>query len=345
MDVILEVTDTFLFDYLYAWALPVKPALYDFDQGALANGTASALSTWQHKPATTFFTFEPSQAAYSSSLNRDNIIRQSFSLFLILWLFGLVTYFGFSTLSYIFVFDKKGMDHPKFLKNQVSMEIAQANWALPGMALLTFPLIVLECQGYSKLYDRSADGPGSWYDWFQFPLFLLFTDCGVYWIHRSLHHSSVYKYLHKPHHKWIMPTPYASYAFHPVDGFAQSIPYHVFPFIFPLQKLAYVGLFVFINFWTIMIHDGEYVSNNPIINGAACHSVHHFAFNYNYGQYTTLWDRLGGSYREPDQDMFKKEKKMSKKMWEKQVTIMEELVKDVEGEDDRVYLPEDKKSQ
>ena len=236
------------------------------------------------------------------------------------------------------------MKHPKFLRNQVLLEMKQANTSMPIMALFTAPLFLAEVRGYSKLYDTTEDGPGLWYNIVQFPLFLLFTDFCIYWIHRGLHHPRVYKTLHKPHHKWIMPTPFASHAFHPVDGFAQSIPYHIFPFIFPLQKLAYVGLFIFINFWTILIHDGEFVTSNPIINGAACHSVHHFAFNYNYGQYFTLWDRLGGSYRTPDEDMFKKETKMSKKLWDKQVKQMETILKDVEGEDDRVYLPETKKS-
>ena len=239
------------------------------------------------------------------------------------------------------------MKHPKFLKNQMFLEIKQANQSFPGMAALTVPIVLLELHGYSKLYDTTAEGPGRWYDYFQFPLFVFFTDFCIYWIHRGLHHPTVYKRLHKPHHKWIMPTPFASHAFHPLDGYAQGLPYHLFPFIFPLQKMAYIALFVFINFWTIMIHDGEYIANNPIINGAACHSVHHFAFNYNYGQFTTLWDRLGGSYRQPEQELFEKEKKMSKTTWEKQVHVMEEVLKEVEGEDDRVYEPETetKKSQ
>ncbi|KAK3505114.1 hypothetical protein B0T13DRAFT_455343 [Neurospora crassa] len=343
MDVVLEVTDQFMFDYMYAWLLPARPALYDFPDKT--NGTAQPFSSWVYEPATKFFSLEPSQAAYQSIWTRDNIYRQALSLFLILWLFGLVTYYVFASLSYIFVFDKKTMEHPKFLKNQVWLEIKQTNAALPVMALFTFPFLVAEVRGYSLLYDTTAEGPGRWYDFFQFPLFIMFTDFGIYWIHRGLHHPLVYKHLHKPHHKWIMPTPYASHAFHPIDGFAQSIPYHIFPFIFPLQKMAYVGLFVFINFWTIMIHDGEYYANNPVINGAACHSVHHFAFNYNYGQFTTLWDRLGGSYREPDGDMFAKEKKMSTTTWKKQVNEMEKIVKEVEGEDDRLYEPtETKKS-
>jgi lathosterol oxidase len=166
------------------------------------------------------------------------------------------------------------MKHPKFLKNQISLEIAQAATALPVMAILTTPFFLAEVRGYSKLYDRTSEGPGAWYNFFQIPFFLVFTDFWIYLIHRGLHHPSVYKTLHKSHHKWIMPTPYASHAFHPLDGFAQSVPYHVFPFLFPLQKFAYVALFVFINIWTIMIHDGEYVANSPVINGAACHTLH-----------------------------------------------------------------------
>lgn len=255
-------------------------------------------------------------------------------------------YFVFASLSYFFIFDKKTMEHPKFLKNQVSLEMKQANVSMPIMAVMTAPIFLAEVRGYSKLYDTSADGPGLWYDFAQLPLFLIFTDFCIYWIHRGLHHPLVYKRLHKPHHKWIMPTPFASHAFHPLDGFAQGLPYHLFAFLFPLQKFASVFLFVLVNFWTIMIHDGEYMADNPVINGAACHSVHHLAFNYNYGQYTTVWDRMGGSYRAPEKSMFDKEVKMSQAEWKRQAAEMEKIVKEVEGEDDRTYdPPETKKSQ
>lgn len=62
-------------------------------------------------------------------------------------------------------------------------------------------------------------------------------------------------------------------------------------------------------------------------------------FNYNYGQYTTLWDRLGGSYRKPNDELFRKELKMAQSEWEKQSKEMERIVKEVEGEDDRQYDP------
>lgn len=258
-------------------------------------------------------------------------------------LFGLLVYFLVATLSYIFVWDKSTYNHPKFLRNQISLEMKQAMSAMPPMALLTAPFFVLEARGYAKLYDTVAEEPFPFYSILQFPFFICFTDFFIYWIHRGLHHPRVYRTLHKPHHKWIMPSPFASHAFHPLDGWSQSVPYHVFPFIFPLQKWAYVFLFGFINLWTVFIHDGEYVSNSPVVNGAACHTMHHLYFNYNYGQFTTLWDRLGGSYRKPNEELFRKETKMGAQEWSRQSKEMEEILKDVEGEDDRSYMTPDQK--
>jgi lathosterol oxidase len=257
---------------------------------------------------------------------------------------GAAIYFIVSTLSYIFVFDKTTFQHPKFLKNQIRMEIKQAWAAMPWIAVMTVPFFFGEIHGYSMLYDRLEEEPFPYYNWLQFPLFLIFTDFCIYFIHRGLHHPAVYKHLHKAHHKWIMPTPYASVAFHPVDGFMQSLPYHLFPFILPLQKFAYLGLFVFVQIWTVMIHDGEYVANGTVINGAACHTMHHLYFNYNYGQYTTIWDRIGGSYRQPNEELFRRETKMAKKEWEKQAKEMEHMVKEVEGGDERSYDNKEKKN-
>jgi lathosterol oxidase len=227
------------------------------------------------------------------------------------------------------------------------LEIRQALEAMPIMSALTVPWFLGEVRGYSNIYDVLPEGSswnlGGWYLLLQFPFFVCFTDFFVYWIHRALHHPMLYKKLHKPHHKWIMPSPFASHAFHPLDGYAQSLPYHVFPFLFPLQKFSYIALFMFINVWTVMIHDGEYVANSPIIKGAACHTMHHLYFNYNYGQFTTLWDRLGGSYRKPNDELFRRETKMGTAEWQRQVKEMENIVKEVEGSDDRSYEPETKK--
>lgn len=73
--------------------------------------------------------------------------------------------------------------------------------------------------------------------------------------------------------------------------------------------------------------------------------MHHLYFNYNYGQFTTLWDRLGGSYRQPNDELFQKETKMGKEEWERQSKEMERIVQEVEGDDERQYDEESKKMQ
>lgn len=73
--------------------------------------------------------------------------------------------------------------------------------------------------------------------------------------------------------------------------------------------------------------------------------MHHLYFNYNYGQFTTLWDRLGGSYRQPNDELFRRESKMSKAEWERQTKEMEAVVKSVEGDDGRAYDDEARRVQ
>ena len=161
---------------------------------------------------------------------------------------------------------------------------------------------ILQVNGYSKLYDDVDSTVGWIFVVISMGTFLFFTDMMIYFIHRGLHHRLVYKHIHKPHHKWKVPTPYASHAFHPVDGFLQSSPYHIYPFLFPLHKLTYLGLFVFVNIWTISIHDGDYrvpLLLRPFVNGSAHHTDHHTFFDCNYGQFFTLWDRIGRSFRSP----------------------------------------------
>ncbi|RPA87142.1 hypothetical protein BJ508DRAFT_410689 [Ascobolus immersus RN42] len=346
MDIVLSVLDTLVFDRIYATVLPLG-----IDVGGVAgkvggavNGTTPFGVVHERDPISEYFGVFPSNYADLSMLSRGDWRRQLFSLFLITWIFGVLLYFIGSLFSYVFIFDKRTFDHPKFLKNQIRQEIATTMKSLPFMAILTAPFFFIEIRGYSKLYYNLSDMP-TWYNFFQFPFFLFFTDGLIYFIHRGLHHGSVYKTLHKPHHKWIMPTPFASHAFHPVDGFAQSLPYHIFPFLFPLHKFGYIGLFIFVNCWTILIHDGEFVADHPAINGAACHTYHHLYFNYNYGQFTTFWDRIGGSYRRPDAALFDKEQRMAKEQWKKQVGEMETIVKAVEGDDGyREYAHDNKKT-
>ena len=197
-----------------------------------------------------------------------------------------------------FFFDKAYLKHPKVIPNQVYREILTAAGSIPVMSFLTAIVFWYEVRGYSKLYDGFQRGVA--FEFFSIGAFLVFTDFCIYWIHRALHWPIFYGPIHKQHHLWKVPTPWASHAFHPLDGFAQSTPYHIYAFLFPMNKLVYLGMFVFVNMWTISIHDGNFISKDGVINSAAHHAEHHLHFTCNYGQYFTWWDRIFGTHREPD---------------------------------------------
>ncbi|SCU79044.1 LAME_0A06964g1_1 [Lachancea meyersii CBS 8951] len=351
MDLVLEFFDSFGLDYVYSRTLPASLASHipsqwqqalSLSQGNLSSVAAAPVSgdIYGYAP----YLFKMSEYTGASLLPRYNVFRQALSLLAITTVFGWLLYLAVASFSYIFIFDKAIFNHPRYLKNQMSLEIKQAMTSIPGMVALTVPWFLLELQGMSKLYMKvDTENHGIRQLLLEYVYFLMFTDCGIYLLHRWLHWPRVYKALHKPHHKWLVTTPYASHAFHPVDGYFQSLPYHIYPMIFPLNKVSYLILFTFVNFWTVMIHDGEYLANDPVVNGAACHTVHHLYFNYNYGQFTTLWDRLGGTYREPDRELFNKSLKQSSKTWEEQVKKMEVIKQKVEGDkDDRVYGTEER---
>jgi lathosterol oxidase len=290
MDLILNVADHFVFDGLYAKVLPY-------------NSSIPRLTT-----DTRYLPFNPQPVAdllpetAFSLWQRDYLPRQILSLTVITLLGIHALYFIFATLSYYYIFNHDMKHHPRFLKNQVKLEIQSSLRAFPAITALTLPWVIAEVMGYSKMYD-SVDEYGWGYFFFSIAWYLFFTDYCIYWVHRLLHHPLLYKTLHKPHHKWIIPTPFASHAFHPIDGYAQSIPYHVFPFLFPLHRKLYLALFVAVNFWSIFIHDSDMITGHfleKVINGPAHHTLHHLYFTVNYGQYFTWADRVGNSYRQPD---------------------------------------------
>lgn len=63
-------------------------------------------------------------------------------------------YFLFAYLSYKYIFNHEMMKHPRFLKNQVQLEIKTSLKAFPTMMALTLPWFVAEVRGYSKVYHN-----------------------------------------------------------------------------------------------------------------------------------------------------------------------------------------------
>jgi lathosterol oxidase len=132
MDLVLQICDDYAFDRVWAYLIP----------------STAPLQT-------------PASSQLVSAWPRDYIPRQLLSL-TFLTLVGIhVLYFLFAGISYKLVFNHDMMRHPRFLKNQVKLEIQYSLRSFPGMTLLTLPLFQGEVMGYSRLYKNVDD-----YGWF-----------------------------------------------------------------------------------------------------------------------------------------------------------------------------------
>jgi Delta7-sterol 5-desaturase len=122
-------------------------------------------------------------------LDKDSIYRQSLSLWFISFVGVNILYFTLSSFSYHFLFDKTLMNHPKYLKNQIWLEMKLSCTSFPLTAIVTVPWFLFEVRGYSKLYHGNEYG-SLWF-FLSIMLFILFTDFGVYWIHVSLVNEAI----------------------------------------------------------------------------------------------------------------------------------------------------------
>jgi lathosterol oxidase len=52
--------------------------------------------------------------------------------------------------------------------------------------------------------------------------------------------------------------------------------------------------------WSVVIHDRVSWVRWKFINYTGHHTLHHWYYQYNLGQFTTIWDRIGGTYKDPE---------------------------------------------
>jgi len=181
MDLVLSVADEYLLDKAWAFIVPVsvfvtRTQVVNISQSSLAPIALLHQPTSWHRHLVSLLPHPPLPPAYDPSIltpvsawPRDYIPRQLISLSVITLIGIFALYFVFAGLSYRYIFNHDMMSHPRFLKNQVKLEIQCSLRAFPGMTLLTLPWFQAEVRGYSKLYDN-VDDYGLAYLIFSIPL-------------------------------------------------------------------------------------------------------------------------------------------------------------------------------
>lgn len=166
--------------------------------------------------------------------------------------------------------------------------------------LLGNPEIKKHTTWYSDINQHSK-----LYFWLAFPLMLLMHDTYFYWMHRLMHHPKIFKVLHLVHHQSVNPSPWAAFAFHPLEAVIEIGILVVYLFTIPVMKVHLFFFFLFMMVYNVYGHLGwELYPKNfhctwigKWVNTSINHNQHHQYFKGNYGLYFLFWDRLLGTIR------------------------------------------------
>ena len=182
-------------------------------------------------------------------------------------------------------------------------------------AAVGYTLFFTPIRSFTKLYT-SIDEFGLAYFYTSVVLMLLIHDTYFYWTHRAMHSSALYKRVHKVHHLSTNPSPWAAYAFHPLEAMVEAGIVVVLAFIIPVHPLS-ISLFLLIMMiYNVYGHLGyelypKRFSRSRVgrwINTSVNHNQHHQFFTGNYGLYFLWWDRWMGTIREDYDKQFEEVK-------------------------------------
>ena len=152
---------------------------------------------------------------------------------------------------------------------------------------------------YTRVYSSIGD-----YGWAYFFisifLALLIHVTYFYWMHRAMHHPKLFKVFHLVHHRSTNPTPWAAYAFHPLEAVFEGLVVWVIVFTIPINHFAILVFGLIMITYNVYGHLGyeiypKWLINSRIgkwLNTSTNHNMHHKYFNDNYGLYFRFWDEI-----------------------------------------------------
>jgi len=130
---------------------------------------------------------------------------------------------------------------------------------------------------------------------FRLGILMSFVFIWTYFVHRGIHHPSIYSYVHKKHHEFQHPFGFESLYSHPLENFLMNyIPHIVGYFLFDINEAVIIAIYSYVI--TILTHCGHEWSWSHYIFSSD-HDVHHEKFNYNYGFGMPWMDKLMGTHK------------------------------------------------
>jgi sterol desaturase/sphingolipid hydroxylase (fatty acid hydroxylase superfamily) len=176
------------------------------------------------------------------------------------------------------------------------------------------PILVLKIPAVARHTHYYTDIPahGWLYFFVAFPLMFFIHDTYFYWTHRLMHHKKIFRLFHLVHHRSTNPSPWAAYAFHPLEAVVEAGIFVVFLFFMPIHGLHLLIFFFLMIVYNVYGHLGFELYPRGFarhgigkwINTSVSHNQHHQYFKGNYGLYFTFWDRMMGTLRHDYSETF-----------------------------------------
>jgi lathosterol oxidase len=131
-------------------------------------------------------------------------------------------------------------------------------------------------------------------------IMILMHDTYFYWTHRLMHWKPLFKLAHKTHHLSTNPTPFAAYAFHPLEALIEIGIIPIIAFTIPHHALAITIFSLYALLLNVIGHLGfelfpkGFASHRLFKwhNTSTHHNMHHRLVKCNYGLYFNFWDRV-----------------------------------------------------
>jgi sterol desaturase/sphingolipid hydroxylase (fatty acid hydroxylase superfamily) len=134
-------------------------------------------------------------------------------------------------------------------------------------------------------------------------IYLIVQDTHYYWMHRLMHHPKLFRLFHRTHHLSTNPSPWAAYAFSPLEAFVQAGIAPLVLFTLPIHPLAFSIFMLWQIGFNVLGHCGyelfpRWFVRSPlgrVLNTATHHAQHHETNRANFSLYFNHWDHLMGT--------------------------------------------------
>ena len=215
-------------------------------------------------------------------------------------------YLVFSCSFYLFfyVWKKKKYWYSKIQQRypdtkQILREVKYSFFTILIFGVVVLMVIWASLHGLTRVYVP-IDKYGYVYYVFSIAAMVALHDTYFYWTHRLMHWKPLFKHVHKTHHLSTNPTPFAAYAFHPVEAVVEIGIIPLIAFTIPYHPSTMTIFSVYSLLLNVSGHLGYELfpkgfASHKLFkwhNTSTHHNMHHRLVKCNYGLYFNVWDRL-----------------------------------------------------